>query len=76
MGRRHETQPYSTANVKVISVDMALFCRAVEFYRTHADKQWGLTDCISFIIMQDHGMTEALTMDEHFQQAGFRALLC
>ena len=38
-------------------------------------KEWGLTDCISFIVMEDNGLTEALTTDEHFQQAGFRALL-
>jgi len=39
------------------------------------DKEWGMTDCISFIVMEDHGLTDALTADEHFQQAGFRALL-
>jgi len=39
------------------------------------DKEWGLTDCISFIVMEDHGLTDALTTDEHFEQAGFRALL-
>jgi len=39
------------------------------------DKEWGLTDCISFIVMGDHGLTDASTTDEHFEQAGFRALL-
>ncbi|MFM5956954.1 MAG: PIN domain-containing protein, partial [Dolichospermum sp.] len=39
------------------------------------DKEWGLVDCISFIVMQDRGITDALTADTHFQQAGFRALL-
>ena len=38
-------------------------------------KEWGLTDCVSFLVMQDRGLTDALTTDEHFQQAGFRALL-
>ncbi|MCL0065714.1 PIN domain-containing protein [Dehalococcoidia bacterium] len=66
---------YVTANVKVVSVDRELFRRAVEFYDTHQDKEWGLTDCISFVVMRDHGLMEALTTDEHFQQAGFRALL-
>ncbi|HHT9146362.1 MAG: PIN domain-containing protein [Candidatus Brocadiaceae bacterium] len=66
---------YVTANLKVISVDNALFRQAVEFYHTHKDKQWGLTDCISFIVMQYHGLTEAFTTDEHFQQVGFKALL-
>jgi predicted nucleic acid-binding protein len=39
------------------------------------DKEWGLTDCISFLVMQDRAMTDALTTAQHFQQAGFRALL-
>ena len=39
------------------------------------DKGWGLTDCTSFIVMQHYDVIDALTTDEHFQQAGFRALL-
>lgn len=66
---------YDTDNVKVVSLNKALFYRAVNFYHVHKDKEWGLTDCISFIVMQDHGLTEAFTTDEHFQQVGFRALL-
>jgi predicted nucleic acid-binding protein len=36
---------------------------------------WSLTDCISFVVMQDASLTDALTTDEHFRQAGFRAVL-
>jgi predicted nucleic acid-binding protein len=39
------------------------------------DKEWGMTDCISFIVMPDMGVIDALTTDDHFRQAGFRALL-
>jgi predicted nucleic acid-binding protein len=39
------------------------------------DKWWSLTDCISFIVMQQEGLTEALTTDHHFEQAGFKILL-
>ncbi len=39
------------------------------------DKEQGLTDCISFIVMQDMGIIDALTTDDHFRQAGFRASL-
>ena len=51
------------------------YARAVQLYRERPDKEWGLTDCVSFLVMQDRGLTDALTTDEHFQQAGFRALL-
>lgn len=39
------------------------------------DKEWGITDCISFIIMKDYALTDALTADDHFRQAGFKPLL-
>ena len=46
-----------------------------QLYRERADKEWPLTDCISFVVMQEHGLAEALTADHHFEQAGFKALL-
>jgi predicted nucleic acid-binding protein len=39
------------------------------------DKDWSLTDCISFVVMENQDITEALTADRHFVQAGFTALL-
>jgi len=44
-------------------------------YARRPDKYWSLTDCISFIAMEQEGLTEAATADHHFEQAGFRALL-
>jgi predicted nucleic acid-binding protein len=52
-----------------------LIQRGRKLYRERADKEWPLTDCISFVVMQDHGLSEALTADHHFEQAGFKALL-
>jgi len=52
-----------------------LFERGCELYEQRPDKSWSLTDCISFVVMEDHGITEALTADHHFEQAGFVALL-
>ncbi len=66
---------YVTPNVRVVPVDSPLLKRAIDFYNNREDKEWGLTDRISFIVMLDCGLTEALTADEHFQQAGFKALL-
>jgi len=39
------------------------------------DKEWGLTDCISFVVMKDRKLTDVLTTDHHFEQAGFKSLL-
>jgi predicted nucleic acid-binding protein len=51
------------------------FERGLDLFGNRADKDWSLTDCISFVVMQDHGLTEALTADHHFEQAGFVRLL-
>ena len=61
--------------VEIVPLSEGLYARAAKLYRERLDKEWGLTDCISMIVMQDRGLTDALTTDEHFQQAGFRALL-
>ena len=49
--------------------------RGLALYDARPDKDWSLTDCISFIVMKEEGLTEALTGDRHFEQAGFVALL-
>ncbi len=63
------------SNVEIISISEDLYKRAFELYRERIDKEWGLTDRIAFIVMQDREPTEALTTDDHFRQAGFQALL-
>jgi predicted nucleic acid-binding protein len=62
-------------DIEVVSIDKPLFDRAFQFYSSRLDKEWSLTDCISFVIMQERGIVDALTTDRHFQQAGFRAIL-
>ena len=49
--------------------------RGIDLYARHPDKEWSLTDCISFAAMEQRGLFEALTGDRHFEQAGFRAML-
>jgi predicted nucleic acid-binding protein len=61
-------------HVEIVRPDEALFTRGIARYRARPDKDWSLTDCISFLVMEDRGLTDALTGD-HFTQAGFRALL-
>lgn len=62
-------------SVKVVPLSEPLYERAFTLYRGRLDKEWGLIDCVSFVVMQDHGIVAALTTDEHFQQMGFRVLL-
>ncbi len=61
--------------VKIIPADTFLFQRGVELFEQRRDKNWSLTDCLSFVSMRDEGITEALTGDKHFEQAGFTVLL-
>lgn len=61
--------------IEVIPISEELYARAEKLFCDRPDKQWSLTDCVSFIIMNDLGLTEALTPDEHFKQAGFRILM-
>jgi hypothetical protein len=62
-------------NIEIVPVDSSLLDRAIVFYSARMDKEWGLTDCISFVAMQERGLTNALTTDRHFTQAGFQNLL-
>jgi len=61
--------------ITVIPANEALFTRGLDLYGDRSDKEWSLTDCISFVVMQEYGIAEALTSDHHFEQAGFTVLL-
>lgn len=63
------------AKVDMIEVGAEVLARAVALKNTREDKRWGITDCTSFVLMQDRGITKALSCDQHFQQTGFEALL-
>ena len=63
------------ADVEIVPVDSHLWKRGWTLYRDRPDKSWSLTDCISFLVMEDFKLTDAMTADEHFRQAGFRAVL-
>lgn len=59
----------------IVEANHDLFERGLDMFGIRPDKEWSLTDCISFVVMQEHGLTEALTADHHFEQAGFVRLL-
>ncbi|MCG3197312.1 MAG: hypothetical protein GHCLOJNM_01797 [bacterium] len=62
-------------NAKVVPASRDLFEEGLSLFSRRPDKEWSLTDCISFVVMEREGLTEALTGDRHFVQAGFKALL-
>lgn len=59
----------------MVPIDDRLTEGALSLYETRGDKNWSLTDCSSFVIMTERRLTDALTADRHFRQAGFRAVL-
>jgi uncharacterized protein len=63
------------AGFRIAAMNDPLVADALALYQGRHDKNWGLTDCVSFALMQREGISEALTADVHFRQAGFRALL-
>jgi uncharacterized protein len=60
---------------QVVPASTELFDRGAKLFATRGDKQWSLTDCTSFVVMTEMGLTDALAADRHFGQAGFRPLL-
>lgn len=65
----------SDPRIQLIAATRDLLIRAMKLFESRPDKDWSLTDCTSFVTMNDLGITDALTGDHHFEQAGFRALL-
>ena len=61
--------------LEIVELTPSLYGEALTLYRRRRDKGWGLTDCLSFVVMSARGVTAALTHDIHFEQAGFLALL-
>lgn len=63
------------AAAQIVPATASGFQRGLDLFGARSDKEWSLTDCISFVIMEELALTDALTADEHFEQGGFRALL-
>jgi predicted nucleic acid-binding protein len=62
-------------DIEIVPASADLFRQGFALFTSRHDKDWSLTDCISFVVMREHGVTDALTADHHFEQAGFAALL-
>ena len=62
-------------SITVVPLDDDIYQRALDLFVSRMDKEWSLTDCVSFVVMRDRAITQALSADAHFAQAGFDALL-
>ncbi len=61
--------------VEIVPADHPSFLGALSLYVRRQDKSWSFTDCTSFCLMKARKITDALTTDHHFEQAGFTVLL-
>ncbi len=66
---------YQLKSTKIITFSQNLLQSGLNLYEQRSDKDWSLTDCISFVVMQREQIQEAFTSDKHFEQAGFIRLL-
>ena len=64
----------SSPDIELVEIDRTLFNRGWQYFQTHQDKSYSLTDCLSFIVMEQREIVTALTLDRHFIQAGFQIL--
>ena len=65
----------ASRDVTIVRLDEILFDKAFDLYKQYSDKKWGLVDCVSFVVMRERNVIDALTHDHHFVQAGFRAVM-
>lgn len=63
-----------SSRVEVIEIDSDLMEKGLAVYEKYSDKRWGLVDCISFVVMRETNITQVLTFDKDFEQAGFTVL--
>jgi hypothetical protein len=61
--------------IEVVPFDVEMIAAEARFYEASSDKDWSLTDCLSFLVMEQRRIPRALTTDHHFRQAGFGSVL-
>jgi hypothetical protein len=62
-------------NAQVVPFDSEGMEKALALYKGRPDKDWGLVDCFSFVVMKEGRLRVALSFDEHFRQAGYEVPL-
>jgi predicted nucleic acid-binding protein len=66
---------FDDPSITVVNFEDGLMEEAIGLYAARRDKDWGINDCLSFVVMGHRGISQALTADRHFEQAGFGSLL-
>jgi uncharacterized protein len=66
---------FGSSSCRVAWTDADRFHQARQFFLKHKEQHWSFTDCLSFCVMKECGSREALTKDDHFNAAGFIAIL-
>lgn len=69
------SQLLGTKQIEIVAASPDWFQKGIALHKARPDKEWSLTDCLSFVVMQERGVARALAYDHHFEQAGFEALL-
>lgn len=64
-----------SGNIRLVEINKEIYNEAWELYSNRTDKEWGLTDCASFVVMKRYAITVAFTNDHHFEPMGFNILL-
>jgi predicted nucleic acid-binding protein len=65
----------SSQSWELVYATPELFSEGLSLHGSRPDKHWSLTDCVSFVVMQQRSLQRALAYDHHFEQAGFEALM-
>jgi predicted nucleic acid-binding protein len=73
--RDQHRRAHADARIDVVPFQSELIDSAVQLYRTRHDKSWSPTDCLSFVVTERRQLTEALTTDRHFEQAGMKVMM-
>ena len=63
------------SDVEIVAASHDLFVSGCAMFSQRLDKEWSLTDCISFVVMRERGLEAAMTADHHLTQAGFKCLM-
>jgi predicted nucleic acid-binding protein len=60
---------------EVVPAEHRQFEAGCILFDSRTDKEWSIIDCISMVLLKERGLTEVITCDHHFEQAGYSILM-